>query len=139
MSTEKQTERALAAIEAEIGNIARMPVPTRPAVPVKAEPKSVEDVGRLAADAVLGVYEATAQRVEEMGTEVKDRIKQLSDALAEADSDLKTLQQAAQTIRDKGAIVRTMIQVAADRSKSIRSMCDDFQKKLEDAISMGTR
>jgi hypothetical protein len=118
---------------------------TRPTMPLKlvddklgGEPPApvplpVDEVGHMAADAVLRVYEATALQVEQMGGEVKERIASLAKALNEADEDLKALDDAAQAIRAKGAAVASMVERAAGVSKAIRDMAADFKTRLATA------
>lgn len=96
-------------------------------------PLPVDEVGHMAADAVLKVYERTALQVEEMGGEVKARIASLAQALNEADEDLKALDEAAQVIRAKGAAVAAMVERAAGVSKAIRDMALDFKTRLATA------
>jgi len=89
-----------------------------------------KDIGRLSAEAVLSQYEAAAVAVEGMGSEIKDRIKRLEDALVEADKDMKLVAEAAAAIREKGKLVYAQIEEASGLSKDIRDACADFRKKV---------
>ena len=87
-----------------------------------------EDIGRLSAEAVLAQYEEAAKSVEAMGNEIKDRIKRLEGAMIEADSDMKTVAEAAAAIREKGKLAQLMIEEASGVSKQIRETCAEFLK-----------
>jgi hypothetical protein len=135
--TDDKQENAIANIEGDILNLlkaerARPTLPLRIVEPDQTPPAPlpVDDIGHMAADAVLKVYEATAQKVEAMGDEVKERIAKLAAALNEADEDLKLLASAAAAIRDKGAAVAELVQQAAKTSKVIRDLAADFRDKV---------
>ena len=113
--------------EGQLGEILRdtrqRPV-TQPAAP---EP---DDIGRLSAEAVLAQYDHAAKCVEELGLEVKDRIRKLEDQLKEADADLKLIGEAANKIREKGKLVHMQIEEASQLSKDIRETCAEFVRKV---------
>jgi len=88
------------------------------------------DLGRLSAEAVMASYEAAAKAVENMGEEVKTRIKRLEASLRECDEDLKLVAEAAAHIRDKGNHVQAQIDEAAHLSNEIRTVCREFSKKV---------
>jgi hypothetical protein len=89
-----------------------------------------EDIGRLSAEAVLSEYEAASKAVEELGDEIKSRIKNLEVSMFEADADLKLLAEAAAAIREKGKLVQVQIEEASSLSKSIKDACAEFHKKI---------
>jgi hypothetical protein len=129
------TEEVLAGIETAVKEARR---PKAQLVAVKSEATglaepSVDQVGQMAADAVQQVYEATAREVEVMAVEVKERIAKLSQALAEADADLKWIGEAAAAIRLKGTEVRATVERAAATSKSIRDACAHAQEQIDAA------
>ena len=101
-------------------------------VPVDDASASVDDIGRMTAEAVLQVYDTTAKQVEGMGTEIKALIAKLAQAMADADADLKLLGEAANAIRAKGDRLRTLLSEASETSKLIRDACQDFKDKVKD-------
>lgn len=112
-------------IENDIAELHRQPVRISPLVL-----SAVEDVGRLSAEAVQAQFENAAKNVEEMGTEVKERIRRLEDALQECDADLRLIGEAARKIREKGQTVYTEIEETSALSKNIRDTCSDFMKRV---------
>ena len=114
-------------LESEISDMLRTdrrPLVTQPLAP---EP---DDIGRLSAEAVLAQYDHAAKCVEELGLEVKDRIRKLEDQLKEADADLKLIGEAANKIREKGKLVHMQIEEASQLSKDIRETCAEFVRKV---------
>lgn len=106
-----------------IGRVHRTPPP-------KLESAITEDIGRMSAEAVMQTYELTAKGVEEMGNAVKDRVAKLEAALVECDKDMKLIAEAAAMIREKGKLMSAQIEEASDLSKTIRSACDEFKRKV---------
>ena len=72
-----------------------------------------------------------AKSVEEMGEEIKDRIRALERAMRECDDDLNLLKEAADAIRKKGVAAHVEIERTSQVSKSIREIVDAIKAKLE--------
>lgn len=111
---------SLAALERELAE--------RPAHGVQV---TVEDVGRLSAEAVQAQYDAAAKAVENMGVEVKERIQKLEAMLLECDKDMKLLAECANVIREKGNMVRAQIDEASTLSQDIRKAATEFTSKVK--------
>jgi hypothetical protein len=125
----KQTKiPAVIDLETEIGEALRMPPVV---IPRNTPMRDLDELGRMSAEAVLTQYEATARAVEEMGTEVKDKVKQLGEKLIECDTDLKHLAETAAAIREKGKHSQALIEQISALSTNVRSICEDFKKKME--------
>lgn len=92
----------------------------------------VDDLGKLSADAVRAQYAAAAKSVEAMGEEILKRVGSIESALAEAECDLKLLEEAAAAIREKGNLVALQIEEMSSVSKDIRTVVAEFKKKMED-------
>jgi predicted LPLAT superfamily acyltransferase len=91
---------------------------------------TINDLGRLSAEAVQAQYEEAAKSVEAMGNAVKDRIVKLEAALHECDADMKALAEMAASVREKGKLIFAQIEEANNVSKDIRTACEDFKKKV---------
>ena len=91
---------------------------------------SLDDLGRMSAEAVLAQYEETARQVEEMGSIVKDTVKRLGEKLIECNADMKHVAETAAAIRDKGKHTEALIDQVTALSKSIRDACIDFKRKV---------
>jgi hypothetical protein len=129
MNTRTTPLRAVEAndLEQEIGDMLR-DTRQRPVIQPAAPP--ADDIGRLSAEAVLAQYDHAAKCVEELGLEVKERIRKLEGQLKEADADLKLIAEAADKIRDKGKMVHLQIEEASQLSKDIRETCAEFVRKV---------
>jgi len=112
-------------IEGEISDLLQR----RAAQPV-IMPAVDTNLGRMSAEAVLAQYEAAAKAVEEMGGEIKDRIRRLEAALTEADETMKKLAEAAKGIRDQGKRVQVQIEEASAVSSDIRAACIEVMRKV---------
>jgi predicted ribosome quality control (RQC) complex YloA/Tae2 family protein len=110
-----------------------VPMPRRanpvPGVDWEAPP-DVDKLGRMSADAVRTQYEAAANSVTAMGEEINKRITTIEAALAEADSDLKLLEEAATSIKEKGRLVALQIEEMSNVSRDIRTTVAEARKKI---------
>jgi hypothetical protein len=129
MNTRTTPLRAIEAddLENEIGDMLR---DTRQRPVIQPAAPQQDDIGRLSAEAVLAQYDHAAKCVEELGLEVKERIRKLEDQLKEADADLKLIGEAANKIREKGKLVHAQIEEASQLSKDIRETCAEFVRKV---------
>ena len=89
-----------------------------------------KDVGRLSGEAVMSLYETAAQSIETLGTEMKERIKNLEAALVESEDAMKAVVELAATIRENGKLHEVKIEEATLLSKEIRDACAEFRKKV---------
>jgi hypothetical protein len=103
---------------------------TRPAPAIPAPVIDHEDIGKLSAEAVLSQYDQAAKSVEELGNEIKDRIRKLEAAMIEANNDLKLIADASQKIMEKGKQVYLQIEEASGVSKDIRDTCAEFVRRV---------
>lgn len=99
-------------------------------VPPAPQPVTIEDIGRLSAEAVQAQYEQAAQSIEAMGEAVKERITKLEAAMHECDADMKMVSETASAVREKGKMIFAQIEEANHISKDIRSVCADFKMRI---------
>jgi uncharacterized coiled-coil DUF342 family protein len=93
-------------------------------------PNTLEDLGRMAGEAVLTQFDAVAKATEEMGRDVRQRIASLEAALVEADRDLKMIEEAAHVVRDKGKMVQAQVEQSAALSRELRETLAKVTKRL---------
>jgi hypothetical protein len=123
----RRQQPAILDLEAEVANTLRgdhrTPLPPAPTV-------SIEDIGRLSAEAVQAQYEHAAQSIESMGAAVKERISKLEAAMHECDADMKMIAETAAAVREKGKLIFAQIEEANSVSKDIRAACTEFKSKV---------
>jgi hypothetical protein len=119
----------LRTLEEEVSEVVRRPPPAREdGIPMLDAHNP--DLGKLSAQAVMTQYEHTAEQVEKLGDMVKALMPQLDASQTELLHDLKTIEEAAKQIRNKGEHTKLLIETASNLSKAIRDACDDFTKKM---------
>jgi len=94
-------------------------------------PNTLDDLGRMAGEAVMTQFESVAKATEEMGREVKERVTALEEALVEADRDLKMIEEAAHSVREKGKLVQAQVAQSAQLSRELRETLAKVTKRVE--------
>jgi len=75
--------------------------------------------------------EYAARKLEEMFAESKARTKDLTDALAECEHDMRLIAESALAIREKGKHAAALIQEVKDFSMALRAACTEIVEKLK--------
>jgi hypothetical protein len=105
-------------------------VPRRHQPPEPSPMRPQDDIGRMSAEAALKQHEVTAEAIEAMGNELRDRINKLNTAMGDCDLVLKEVAETANAIRDRGKHVHAQIDEAMSLAKAIRDACAEFRKKV---------
>lgn len=122
--SDAERERNMRVIEPFIPRKHQPPEPSPMATP------KPDDLGRMTAEAALKQHEVTAEAIEAMGNELRDRINKLNTAMGDCDLVLKEVAETANAIRDRGKHVHAQIDEAMSLAKAIRDACAEFRKKV---------
>jgi len=117
----------------------------RPVVPVKrlepdhdmerelgaAVDKSITDLGRLSAEAIMHKWEATATAAASLGEDIKAMIGNLRDEMARCDANLKRLAETIAEIREAGKMSHALVERSSQLSDDVQATCEGLSKKLK--------
>ena len=119
----------LQALDDELGEVSRS-VRRPERTPLDPVPEQVQDVGRLAADAVLATAETAAQEVAKLSALVKELAPQLEASLADLDKSLLIITEACKQVRDRGERTKLLVEASNNLAKDIRDKCAEFSKMV---------
>ena len=93
--------------------------------------KSITDLGRLSAEAIMAKWEATAVSVGALGEDVKVMIGKLRDEMARCDANLRRLAETVAEIREAGKLSHALIERSSQLSDDVLATADGLSKKLK--------
>jgi hypothetical protein len=103
-------------IEQEIGQA----VQNRP----RDNGRSLDDISRASAEAMMMQYEAAAKEVEIMGAATKGRIGKIMAALDQE------IEETAAVIRERGRVAQKLAEDVGTLARSVRDTCFDVRRKV---------
>jgi preprotein translocase subunit SecD len=93
--------------------------------------KTITDLGRLSAEAIMQTWETTASRVDALGVDVKAMIGRLRDEMVRCDENLKRLAETAADIMEQGKLTMALIERSSQLSDDVRATAEGLSKKLK--------
>jgi chromosome segregation ATPase len=93
--------------------------------------KSITDLGRLSAEAIMHKWEATATSAASLGEDIKAMIGKLRDEMARCDANLKRLAETIAEIREAGKMSHALVERSSQLSDDVQATCEGLSKKLK--------
>jgi hypothetical protein len=112
-------------------------VPSKVRTPAQLMPSyvehhaSVDQIGKLSAEAVVAQYEGAVKSLEEMGATLIDCVKRAEGMAAGCKDTIAFVQDTAQKYREEAKLIFDRIEQASVMTAEVRSVCDEMRKKME--------
>ncbi len=138
----------LNAVEADIELALRASSPLQEKAPIEFAPPAVrnpplplpeyvkhrddvDELGRVAAEAVVVQFESAVRSLEAMGTTLVDCVKRADKMAAECKQALAYVQETADQYRDEAKKIFDRIEAASALTAEVRDVCDEMRRKIE--------
>jgi len=88
------------------------------------------EIGKVSAEAVEATFKTAAHALEELGNELRDRMRAIEQLTGEMSEALKTINDLVNDYREAGKVQAAKIEAASQMTAEVRKACEDMRVKL---------